>query len=311
MFQTPILFLIFNRLETTKIVFEHIKKQKPKYLFISADGPRKNKEGEKEKCKEIQNWVLANIDWDCILETRFLDTNEGCGKHVSGAITWFFEHVEMGIILEDDCVPNYSFFKFCEQLLDMYKHNHKVYMIGGNNFQISPKHTYSYYFSTIGHIWGWATWRRAWQKYDFTLQYISDKYFKKQANNFFKNSQMVDFWYRTFKTMKYTPIDTWDYQWSITLIVHGGLAITPYVNLVSNIGFNADATHTISYIDGISNLQTHELQTIVHPSKITINRKADLFTFYKIFERKKKNMFIKKCKDKLKYEYTKIIQRFQ
>ena len=134
-FSTPILFLIFNRPDVTKCVFEEIRKQKPQYLYLAADGPRANKPGEYEKCILAREVVLEGIDWNCELKTLYRDENLGCGKAVSEAITWFFEHVEEGIILEDDCLPNNSFFTFCSELLDRFRTTDKIMHISGNNFQ--------------------------------------------------------------------------------------------------------------------------------------------------------------------------------
>lgn len=309
MFQTPILFLIFNRLDSTKLVFAEIKKQQPQQLFIAADGARKHIIGEDEECKRIRKWVIDNIDWKCKVTTRFQTENQGCGKHVSGAISWFFEHVEQGIILEDDCIAHNDFFKYCNELLNKYKDNPNIYMIGGNNFNPRYSNQNSYYFSVIGHIWGWATWRRAWKQYDFTLQSISEHQFIQQANKYFSNRQMADFWVHIFKMMKYNPIDTWDYQWTIAQINNKAFAITPVVNLVSNIGFDNNATHTTGYIQGISNLPVCNILPLTHPSSIKRDKNADLYTFYKNFEAKKKSQFIQKCKDKIRYEIKKMKQR--
>ena len=157
-FNVPILLIVFNRLNTTQKVFEKIKEVKPKKFFIAADGPRKNKEGEKEKTGEVRKFILENIDWDCEVKTLFRDENLGCGKSVSGAITWFFENVEEGIIFEDDTVPDKSLFNFCEAMLNKYRLENEIKIIGGVNFQDGIKRgDASYYFTRICHIWGWAT----------------------------------------------------------------------------------------------------------------------------------------------------------
>ena len=159
MFNTPILFLIFNRPEVTFAVFEQIQKIQPKYLFIAADGPRNYKENE--LCKATRD-VVQKIDWDCELKTLFRNENLGCAKNVSSAIKWFFDHVEKGIILEDDCYPDLSFFSFCEELLNYYDNNDRIMAISGFNAQLGIKRTkHSYFFAEIPLVWGWATWRKA------------------------------------------------------------------------------------------------------------------------------------------------------
>ena len=159
---TPaVLFIIFNRPETTQRVFDAIRLAKPTRLYIAADGPRENKTGEKELCEQARK-IAQNVDWDCEVKTLFQKENLGCGKAVSHAISWFFENEDMGIILEDDCLPHQSFFKYCEELLEKYKNNDRIGIISGNNFQKKRKiGSFSYYFSDIVNIWGWATWARS------------------------------------------------------------------------------------------------------------------------------------------------------
>lgn len=306
MFHTPILFILFNRLETTKQVFAKIREIQPAQLFIAADGARLYKEGEDIICQKVRDWVTSNIDWECNATTRFQTENLGCGLHVSSAITWFFEHVEEGIILEDDCVPDISFFPYCTELLEKYRNNEHIYVIGGNNFQKKKRGSASYYFSAYGHIWGWATWKRAWATYTYTLSDINDTIMQQHITSYFNNTQVQNYWYGIFKKMKYEPIDTWDYQWTFCQWLQNAINIMPNVNLVSNIGFDSKATHTKTIVEGISNVSTKSIMPIIHPEKIKINKKADLYTFYKNFERKKKNMFWHKVRDKLIYEFKKM-----
>jgi hypothetical protein len=167
---TPVLFLIFNRPNTTEQVFEAIAKAKPRCLFVAADGPRTDKEGEAEKCQAVRD-IIKRVDWDCEVKTLFREQNLGCKEAVSSAITWFFEQVEEGIILEDDCLPSDSFFSFCAELLEKYRDDKRIMMISGDNFQDGiQRGDASYYFSSVPWIWGWATWRRAWRLYDREMQ---------------------------------------------------------------------------------------------------------------------------------------------
>ena len=159
---TPILFLVFNRPDTTSKVFQRIREIQPLKLFIAADGPRPEKEGEKEKCETVKRSVLENIDWPCEVKTLFRNNNLGCGKAVSNAITWFFQNVEEGIILEDDILPDKSFFNFCKDLLEKYRYDERIKVIGGSNIHKKAGIKDSYYFSSICRIWGWASWRRVW-----------------------------------------------------------------------------------------------------------------------------------------------------
>ncbi len=282
-FQTPILFLIFNRPNTTALVFQRIRAIKPKYLFVAADGPRLSKLGEAELCEQARKMVLDNIDWDCELKTRFLEKNLGCKMAVSSAITWFYKNVEEGIILEDDCLPDLSFFYFCEELLNYYRNNERIMHIGGANFQDGRQRgDGSYYFSQINHIWGWATWRRAWNKYDVELSSFP-QYLENKLSCNFVNSYMKKFWTRRFKLAYENKIDTWDIHWQYAMITNNGLAIIPNKNLISNIGFDTMATHTVHEFNPLANIPLSSLDIAVHPSRMQANYEADIYSFRKYF----------------------------
>lgn len=295
-FSTPILFLIFNRPEITQSVFEEIKKQKPKYLYVAADGARHNVVKDLEKCKATRALVLDGIDWDCEVKTLFRDKNLGCGSAVSEAITWFFDNVEQGIILEDDCLPHPSFFGFCETLLEHYKYNELVYGITGDNFQNGKvRGNYSYYFSHYFHIWGWASWRRAWDKYDFNLKQLEAFKEKKLIKKIDKRTVFKNYWISIFEKTANKEIDTWDYQWQFVIWNESGLIATPVVNLISNIGFGKEATHTIGS-SPLSKMETTEMGTIIHPQNIRVNKKADRYvsdTVFKIKRNSPQNLFKK------------------
>jgi len=241
---TAVLFLVFNRLDTTKQVFEAIRKAKPPRLYIAADGARENKEGEKEKVEAVRNYVMDNIDWDCEVKTLFKDQNLGCKMAVSGAIDWFFENEEMGIILEDDCLPSQSFFWFCEELLERYKDDMRVWNIGGYKHNYLKGDNYSYNFSRFTQIWGWASWASRWKYYDVTLSK-----FRKNKNllfdyEFFREEFENNSRVKILNKVVDGQINTWDYQWNFTVRSNNGLSIRPSVNLIRNIGFGEDATHT-------------------------------------------------------------------
>jgi hypothetical protein len=303
----PILLLIFNRPDTTRRVMQVLQQVKPEFLYIAADGPRESKHDEYEKCKATREVALSSVNWECKVITNFQDHNLGCGQHVSKAISWYFENVEQGIILEDDCIPNTDFFSFCGNLLEKYKNEDNVYTIGGNNFQTGPVGDASYYFSTYGHIWGWATWRRAWKNYKFDLNEYDESEMKNRLKFYFRNLQSLDFWLKIFNIMRTNPIDTWDYQWSFCQWYNGGVSIMPNVNLVSNIGYGEDATHTVNFVEGILERPTKEMPVIIHPAKIQINRKADIHSFYQSFEKKKLGYLKQKFMDKVRYELRKRI----
>ena len=241
---TPVLFMIFNRPDTTQKVFNAIRQAKPKQLFIAADGPREGTEGEKEKCEQARK-VIEQVDWNCEVKTLFRDKNLGCKIADTFAIDWFFENVDEGIILEDDCLPSQSFFWFCQELLEYYRADTRIMMISGNNFQFGKvRGEGSYYFSKYAHLWGWATWRRAWRYYDVDMKSFEKFKIESQINNIFRIKQQQKYWTKIFQSVYDGKIDTWCYQWAYTCFINNGLCIMPNVNLVSNIGFGADSTHT-------------------------------------------------------------------
>lgn len=279
MFNTPILFLIFNRPDVTKIVFERIKQLKPAKLFIAADGPRAERINEYELCMQTRA-LVDNIDWPCEIKKLYRETNLGCGRAVSGAIHWFFNEVEEGIIIEDDILADTSFFYYCEELLAYYRNVPEIMQINGCNFQQGVQRgDGSYYFSAFPHVWGWATWRRAWKTYDFNLSDVNYFYNLDKLSHYFRDKKMLANWYEIFFKMNQKLIDTWDYQWNYAIWSNKGKVITPNENLISNIGFGPDATHTLEANSRYSNLPVTSLKTIIHPKETNIKEPADLFTF--------------------------------
>lgn len=281
--KTAVLFLVFNRLDTTKQVFEAIRQAKPPRLYLAADGARETKEGEAEKVKAVRDYVMSKIDWECEVKTLFREQNLGCKYAVSGAITWFFENEEMGIILEDDCLPSQSFFWFCEELLERYKDDMRVGMISGDNFQKGIKRgDADYYFSVYNHIWGWASWANRWKNYEVDLNSINDVKFIEEI---FTNRNTQQYWIDIFKTMKEMKIDTWDYQWTFALWHQKQLTVLPNVNLISNVGFGVDATHTTRDSE-FSKLLSYEIILKSHPNEVKRDLEADKFTSKLMFEEK-------------------------
>jgi len=284
-FDAPVLFLVFNRPDHTARVFARIREVKPKYLFIAADGPRSTHPGDAEKCAKVRELITQGIDWECDVKTLFRDKNLGCGYGPASAISWFFNEVEEGIILEDDCLPDISFFSFCKNLLEYYRNDTRVMHIGGNNFQGKNSHRRtSYYFSSYPHIWGWATWRRSWSKYDYMLSKYNEtdiidgmKWYRFKKNE-------IDFWRPLFKEQaENSRDDVWDYQWTYAVWRNKGVCILPTVNLIRNIGFDNEATHTSNSSSELKGMAVGRVNQIIHPKKLFINHKADRYTFERIF----------------------------
>jgi hypothetical protein len=280
---TAILFLIFNRPKETRKVFEEIRKSKPPRLYVAGDGPREGRDGEKERV-EMAREIATKVDWLCELKTLFREKNLGCGEGCSDAITWFFKYEEQGIILEDDCLPHQDFFNYCETLLNYYREEQRVSMITGQNFQAGQmRGEGSYYFSRYNHLWGWASWRRAWKHYNINMSFwptwkLSADW-RKKFPDFFERK----YWERNFDRMFAKQIDTWDYPWDASIWRSGGLTAVPNINLVSNIGFGPDATHTVSVNDPLANIATGALREIIHPKIIVQDQVADRFVFNKIY----------------------------
>jgi hypothetical protein len=271
----PVLLIIFNRPEMVVNLVNQIREAKPAKLYISSDGPRPDRPEEYELCYENRN-IANQIDWDCEVKTLFHDQNLGTRYALIGAIDWFFEHEEEGIILEEDCLPNQSFFRFCTYLLEHYRHDPRVMHIGGVNQQFGNKiGKASYYFSNFPSIWGWAGWRRVWRKYDVQMKLLPE--FKKQnmLSNIFKDPVVVDHVYKDLWRTYENKNMTWDHQLGFSIIINNGLCIVPNVNLVSNIGVKKVGERQLESIVG--NIPTVEMETdIIHPDFFIANKKADI-----------------------------------
>jgi len=277
--KTAVLFLVFNRPDTTAQVFDAIRKAKPPRLYVAADGPRADRVGEKEKVARVREIATA-VDWPCEVKTLFREENLGCKYAVSGGITWFFEHEEQGIILEDDCLPHPDFFMFCETLLDRYATDKRVWVITGDNFQNGVRRgEASYYFSRYNHVWGWASWRRAWQKADMDIRFWLEWKTSPAWSEFWPDSVARKYWEKIFDRMYRAEIDTWDYPWTASVWYHGGLTATPNVNLVSNIGFGPDSTHTAFADSPLAGMATKSISEIRHPAAVEQDAVADRYVF--------------------------------
>lgn len=285
MFDVPILILAFNRPKETQQVFERVRSIKPKYLFVGIDGPRETNADDNELCKMVQDVFLHQIDWDCEIKTLFRKQNLGCRKAVSSAIDWFFNQVEYGIILEDDCIPNLSFFDYCKVLLEKYKDNPNVMHIAGYNyFGHFSRLNKSYIFSRSALIWGWATWRRSWQKMDVDMKdypdYKSGNSVKDYVKNVLAQKYILQKWDETYHKIN----NSWAYAWMYCVVNNKGLCIVPQKNMISNIGFNENATHTKQQSTLTKEIKSHKLNFPLHHPVLCewgeLNEKQELQIFY-------------------------------
>jgi hypothetical protein len=280
---SPILFTIFNRPETTHRVFDQIRKIKPKKLYVAADGPRPDHASDIEKCRQTRN-IISNIDWSCNVKTDFSSKNLGCRNRMITGINWFFDHEESGIILEDDCFPDPTFFRFCEELLNCYRQEPKVMHISGNNFQKTHS-LHSYYFSKYSHIWGWATWRRAWKQFDDQMADLSNFVDSGSLRKLCQNYWEYRYWKIILTQARHKTLSAWSYNWLYTIWKQGGMAITPTINLVKNIGIGKEATNTKSANSFIESVGVHQMIfPLNHPRALAINKLADQSTWSEVYK---------------------------
>lgn len=274
----PVAFFIFNRPEHTAKVFARIRNARPQTLLVIADGPRRTHQDDVKKCYAARN-IINTIDWDCDVRTNFSEKNLGCKIRVSTGLDWVFTNYPEAIILEDDCLPDISFFRYCAELLDLYRNDERVVSISGDNFQRGLRRThYSYYFSRHPHVWGWGSWRRVWRHYDVEMKTWPAKRAQGWLKSKFENSRMAQYWSDTFDAVYQGKIDTWDHQWTYNCWQLGGVAALPEVNLISNIGFGHDATHTRRK-GRFSAIDTGRLDfPLSHPPSVTRQVEADKYT---------------------------------
>lgn len=271
----PVLFLVFNRPDLAERVFRVIQKVKPSQFFIAADGPRGNVPNESNLCQQCRDFV-HRVDWPCDLKTLFRSENIGCRNAVSGAINWFFEHVDEGIILEDDCVPDPTFFQYCAELLQKYRHVPRVLSINGNNLGYARQIDHSYGFTIFMNMWGWASWSDRARKIDYTLKdwgtvrsrlNLALSLQRTQRNPFRFDYCWFKIWCSHFSSTKSRNFDTWDYQWIFFAMMNRLVSVFPAVNLVSNIGFGDGATHTFDGRSKLANLPTFPMHfPLSHPN---------------------------------------------
>ena len=312
-FNTPILLITWKRPNATLKVINAIRNVKPSKIYVSSDGPRFENFSDAKKIEKTRELIRRNINWDTEIKTLFHEKNKGCMKGVSSAINWFFDNEEEGIVLEEDCLPHPDFFYFCEQLLNKYRNDERIWCITGNNLQDKNwRGESSYYFSRYNHCWGWASWKRCWKKYDV---FISDwpRIKKTEAlKSLFFHRKEINHWEKTFDSIHYLKQpDTWDYQWTYTCFMNSGLTAIPNKNLIENIGFNQEATHTKigespAKLDNCEKFNSGILP-LIHPEYIIRSEKADRYTEVRYFSGP--NIFsflfiiklIKKASNKLKF----------
>lgn len=276
----PVLFVIFNRAKVTELSFATIRKARPTQLFIAGDASRSGKEGEAEQVRQTRQ-IVSRVDWPCDVKTCFHKENQGCGKAVSGAISWFFQHVEEGIILEDDCVADQSFFGFAGSLLDRFRNNDRVLSIRGDNYQQGRSFgDGDYYFSKYPTCWGWATWKRKWELFDLDLSDWPESKSQLMLNECCDLQIERDHWSGLFDRTRSGEINSWLLGWVFASFKNRGLHASPNYNMIQNIGFGEHATHTTgaspSWLPGC----TSSPSILRHPKTIEYSASADRYEFF-------------------------------
>lgn len=275
----PVLLIGFNRPAHLARVIDRLREVRPTRVFLALDGARPNRLGEAELVRECRE-LAAAIDWSCELSTLFQERNLGCGLGVSTAIGWFFEHVERGIILEDDIVPDPTFFGFCSELLERYELDERVFAVSGCNFvpashQSRPQDAYR--FSQVPHIWGWATWRRSWARHSLDIagwkRTLPPHRLLAKAG---WSLPGTTYWAATFELLARRQVDTWDGQLVLASMAANQLTATSNVNLVRNIGFGEQATHT--FVDRQELPEPRPIPLPTAPVDVACDRRADAWT---------------------------------
>ena len=285
-FNTPILLITWKRHKKLSKVIDSLRKIKAQKIYVACDGANKNNIEEELQVFETRKVIENEINWEYkYLKKLFSNNNYGCMNGVSKAINWFFKNEKEGIILEEDCLPHPDFFQFAEELLEKYRFDKRIWSISGTNFQKGKwVGKYSYYFSLYPQIWGWATWRRCWKEYDVNMKSWPEFRNSKILNSIFENNHTVNFWEKRFDKMyHFKEPDTWDFQWLYCVLRNSGLNIIPNMNMVENIGFGPDATHTKGQLDINLKIQNFEPKStnvipIKHPNYIVRSQKADNYT---------------------------------
>lgn len=276
--RSAVLFLVFNRPDTTRQVFEAIRLARPPRLYIAADGPRKGRLGEVSRCSEVRE-IATSVDWPCEVKTLFQTENLGCKFGPAGGIDWFFENEEEGVILEDDVLPLPGFFDFCDVLLQRYRDDARIGMISGCNF-VSKDYVCkdSYFFSNYNHIWGWASWRRAWKQYDLSMklwpEWRDAGGLKRVSNGDFL---FEHYWRKVFDEAEGGLLDAWDYQWAFTCWSEGLVSILPKYNQIRNLGFGEGATHTTAEAPSfiLESPPRALSMPLTHPDNVAVDYKVE------------------------------------
>lgn len=284
-FKIPVLLLTFNRPNHTRQIWEAVKLQKPSQLYVFQDGARDGNETDVEKCASVRAIFNESLDWECELHTNFSSVNLGCGRGPSTGISWFFEHVQRGVILEDDAVPAPDFFSYADELLERYETNEQIKVIGSMHLDGNQYGKGSYHFSMGNrNLCAWATWKRSWDLFDYQLKNITAKDLQRALKYYKATTKEINYWCdRLAEIHKDCLADSsWDMQFIMSIWLNKGIGIFPNVNLSTNIGFDEEGTHTTSSGSVAANYPVQSILPLIHPETIEVCRQADL-NYHKLF----------------------------
>lgn len=282
-YDVPVLFLTFNRPQHTLVVLERLRMLQPGRLYIHCDGPRPHHADDEKNVTAVRAVIEKQIDWPCEIQTLYRTTNMGLRDGVFDAINWFFKHEPEGIIVEDDCVPDLSFFRFCQELLEHYRDDAQIMHIGGSNLaeKWTANNKDSYIFSRFSFVWGWASWRRAWEKMSINLdgleEFSHSEMFKQFVSSRLSRHYMLD----KFQVTKQRKNNSWAYAWFYSILKNNGLCIVPHKNLVQNVGVGERSATNTTTPNKNAMLRANQLDwPIVHPFQKTPNPALEQLFFY-------------------------------
>jgi len=304
-YEIPIIILVYNRVDYLYKLIESIRKIKPKVLYVSSDGPKENDIDDYNKVMAVRDYLINSIDWDCNLNLNFREINEGLKKSVTSGLNWFFEQEEFGIILEDDIIPNETFFSFMKDNLIRFRDDNRIMMISGNNFLDFGVVEEDYYFSSITNIWGWATWRRSWAMLDNDMEHYNQDFINEMKKKYRKRWVVLHYIF-LFDSAKYNSVDSWGIPWNFTCLYFGGLSIVPRYNLCMNIG--ELGTHFDGKVDKNLYLNTYEYTFSSLENEIIKSNDAYDYQYHKKMHRK--GVYIRIIIETLKYLRLFFLYRF-
>jgi hypothetical protein len=290
----PVLYLLFNRPDHTRQSFEALRKIKPAFLYIGADGPRDGNEWDVRACAEVRN-IVKEISWPCEVKTLYREKNLGTKYAVSSAIDWFFSQVEEGIVMEDDCIPHLDFYRFVAAMLGKYRDNPNIMQINGTNLLQGKRivKDSSYYFSNFCHPWGWATWKRAWLRNDIEMKDFPEYPKEKLLQALSYDPLVMNYWYSHLSQAYKAKTKSWDYQWFFAFWKNNGIAITPARNMVTNIGFDELGTNTFSKFNRFSKMKSYAMKEIIDPKSIIVNQEADRYASLQRYKEENPSLWVK------------------